>query len=88
MHRGLKWSHKQAGEEVWVYNMSTRKRVQRIRLGADHAHTLKITNDEKPILFTLTETAKLIAWNPATGKERGRIEGLGLSPYVLMAEGD
>lgn len=88
MHRGLNWTHKQAGEEVWVYNMNTKRRVQRIRLGADHAHTLKITNDEKPILFTLTETAKLIAWNPRTGKERGRIEGIGISPYVLMADGD
>jgi methylamine dehydrogenase heavy chain len=88
MHRGLKWTHKQAGEEVWVYNMNTKKRVLRIKLGADHAHTLKITNDENPILFTLTETAKLISRNPRTGKERGRIEGLGLSPYVLMTDGD
>jgi methylamine dehydrogenase heavy chain len=88
MHRGLKWTHKQAGEEVWVYNMTTRKRIQRIKLGDDHSHTMKITNDENPILFTLTETAKLISWNPRTGKERGRIEGLGISPYVLMADGD
>ena len=88
MHRGLKWTHKQAGEEVWVYNMNTKKRVQRIKLGAAHAHTLKVTNDEEPILFTLTETAALYAWNPKTGKNRGKIEGLGLSPYVLMADGD
>ena len=88
MHRGLKWTHKQAGEEVWVYNMKTKKRVQRIKLGAAHAHTLKVTNDEKPVLFTLTETAALYSWDPKTGKNRGKLEGLGLSPYVLMADGD
>lgn len=88
MHRGLKWTHKQAGEEVWVYNMKTKKRVQRIKLGAAHAHTLKVTNDEKPILFTLTETAAIYAWDAKTGKNRGKLEGLGISPYVLMADGD
>ncbi len=88
MHRGLKWTHKQAGEEVWVYNMKTKKRIQRIKLGAAHAHTLKVTNDDKPILFTLTETAALYAWDAKTGKNRGKLEGVGLSPYVLMADGD
>ncbi len=88
MHRGLKWTHKQAGEEVWVYDMRTRKRVQRIKLGDAHSHTIKVTRDEKPLLFTLTETATLVSWDARTGKQRGKFEGLGLSPYVLMADGD
>lgn len=88
MHRGLRWTHKQAGEEVWVYDMRTKKRVQRIKLGDAHAHTLKVTRDEKPILFTLTETANLLSWDARTGKRRGILEGIGLSPYVLMTDGD
>ena len=88
MHRGLRWTHKQAGEEVWVYDMRTKKRVKRIKLGDAHAHTMKVTRDEKPVLFTLTETATLMSWDARTGKPRGKLEGLGLSPYVLMTDGD
>jgi methylamine dehydrogenase heavy chain len=88
MHRGLQWTHKQAGEEVWVYDMRTKKRVQRIKLGDAHAHTLKVTKDEKPVLFTLTETAVLMSWDARTGKRRGALEGVGLTPYLLMTDGD
>lgn len=32
MHRGRPDSHKDAGEEVWIFNLSTRERTQRVKL--------------------------------------------------------
>ncbi len=82
MHRGPKWSHKWPGEEIWVLDPEANRRVARIPL-EEPAVSLLITGDDSPLLVTLTDTGVLSVLDPATGERRRRIEGAGVTPFLL-----
>lgn len=87
MHEGGVWTHKQAGEEVWVYDAANGKRVQRLKL--EHpSHSLTVSNDEAPLLFALTETAMLQVYDATSYAHKGTREGIGLSPFLLFTYGE
>jgi methylamine dehydrogenase heavy chain len=86
MHKGPKWTHKQPGEEVWVFDGNTGKRLDRIHL-KEHATSLAISQDAEPYLFTQTEKPSVITYNVADGKEVGEMK-FGISPYLLFTAGD
>lgn len=50
MHAGTHWTHKQDGNQVWVFDISTHKRVGRYILGGDVA-SIAVSQDEKPLLY-------------------------------------
>jgi methylamine dehydrogenase heavy chain len=85
MHKGPKWTHKQAGEEVWVFDLKSKKRVQRIEL-KEHATTIAVSQDAEPYLFSQTEKPSMITYNVKDGKEVGEM-AFGISPF-LMYVGD
>lgn len=87
MHEGGPWTHKQAGEEVWVFDVKTKQRVARHKL-AHHSHSMTVSQDEKPLLFAITETAMLQVLDATTGEEKGHREGVGISPYLLYTMGE
>ncbi|MFN8752452.1 MAG: amine dehydrogenase large subunit [Betaproteobacteria bacterium] len=82
MHKGPKWTHKQAGEEVWVFDLNSRKRVQRIEL-KEHATTIAVSQDADPYLFTQTEKPSLITYNVQDGKEVGEMS-FGITPFLMF----
>jgi methylamine dehydrogenase heavy chain len=51
MHQGGEWSHKQPGNEIWVFNAAEHKRVDRIVL-RDPAEAIYVTQDDHPLIFT------------------------------------
>jgi methylamine dehydrogenase heavy chain len=87
MHQGGRWTHKQAGEEVWVYGAASKKRVQRVPL-EHHAFSLTVSNDEQPLMFALTETASLQVYDGTSYEHKGTKEGIGISPYLLYTFGE
>lgn len=87
MHQGGPWTHKQAGEEVWVFDVASQRRVQRVPL-EEHAHSLTVSNDDQPLLFALTETAALQVFDATSYAHKGTKEGIGISPYLLYTFGE
>ena len=87
MHEGGPWTHKQAGSQVWVYEASTGKRIEKIEL-EHHAASLAITHDDQPLLFALTETASLQVYDATSYAMKGFKEGIGISPFVLYVPGE
>ncbi len=87
VHKGPKWTHKWPGEEIWVFDPKTNSRVARFTL-EEPAITLMVTRDENPLLLTLTDTGTVGVLDPATGEQKRKIEGTGVTPFLLQAFAD
>ncbi len=87
MHRGGRWTHKQAGEEVWVFDVNTQKRLARIPL--EHpAISLSVSQDDQPLLFALSEEASLTVIDATSYEVQGVVEGIGDSPFLTYVVGE
>lgn len=87
MHRGSRWSHKQAGEELWEFDLEQRKRVARLVL-AHPAVSVAVSQDPQPQLYLLTENAALSVYDAETRAHLGDVDELGSSPLVLHVVGE
>ncbi len=52
MHQGGEFTHKQPGTEVWVYDVTTRKRISRYKLEVP-ATAIAVSGDGQPYLYTI-----------------------------------
>ncbi len=76
MHQGGPGSHKAPAEQIWVYDLVSKKRVQRIEL-EHHATSVNVSSDDKPLLYTVNlESPELQVLDAKTGK---RLRGVELS---------
>ncbi len=87
MHEGTRWTHKQPGDEVWVFDVNTKKRLERIEL-EEPALSLMVTQDKEPLLFTLSEAASLSVFDGTSYEPKGDVEDIGISPYLLYVTGE
>ncbi len=84
VHKGPKWTHKWPGEEIWVLDPASNRRVARFPL-EEPAISVLLTQDDRPLLITLTDTGTVGVMDPATGKLLRKIEGAGVTPFLLHA---
>jgi methylamine dehydrogenase heavy chain len=87
MHEGGIWTHKQAGEEVWVFDATSHERLERVPL-EHHSHSMTVSQDDEPLLFALSETAMVQVYDATSFEHKGTKEGVGISPYVLYTFGE
>lgn len=87
MHEGGRWTHKQAGEEVWVFDAGTGRRLHRLPL-EEHSHSLTVSNDDRPLLFVLAEIAAVQVFDGATYEHKGTKTGVGGTPNLLYTFGE
>jgi methylamine dehydrogenase heavy chain len=87
MHEGGIWTHKQAGEEVWVLDATSHELLERVPLD-EPSHSMTVSEDEQPLLFALAETATMQVYDATTYEHKGNKEGIGISPYVLYTFGE
>ena len=87
MHQGDKWTHKWAGEEVWVFDTATKTRVGRIPM-EEPALSLVVTQDDNPLLVTLSEAASISVFDATTLEHKGDVGELGITPYLLYVTGE
>ena len=87
MHEGGIWTHKQAGEEVWVLDAASHELLERVPL-EEPSHSMTVSEDDQPLLFALAETAALQVYDATTFEHKGTKEGIGISPYVLYTFGE
>jgi methylamine dehydrogenase heavy chain len=93
MHRGGEWSHKDPGTEVWAFDASHHKRVDRLPLPVK-ANSILVSQDSSPILFAVTSgmTSQAVTPQPATlqefsalnGKYLGAIKDLAGAPLEIF----
>jgi len=84
MHEGGPDSHKDPGSEIWVYDLASRERTQRIVLEAPLT-SIAVTGDDKPLLFGLFIAApQLRVFDARTGAALRTIDEVGFTPSVLV----
>lgn len=84
MHQGGPDTHKDPGNEVWVYELGRQVRTQRIAL-KDIATSIAVTTDAKPLLFSIFIGAqKLDVYDAGTGKFQRSVGEIGFSPSTLV----
>jgi methylamine dehydrogenase heavy chain len=87
MHEGDRWTHKQAGEEVWVFDAGSKKRLHRIEL-EEPALSSTVTLDDQPLLITLSEAQSASVFDGTSYEHKGDIGEIGISPYLLYVVGE
>ncbi len=84
MHpQGGDGSHKAPGAEVWVFDPTKKRRVQRIELAVP-AISIAVTRDEDPLLVATNINLEVDVYRAADGKHQRTIGGFGQeTPFML-----
>ena len=84
-HEGPKWTHKDPGKDVWVYDLKTKKRVRKMHL--EHkAASIAVSQDDEPLLFTAyAGSTDIDVYDARSGKHQRTISEVGFSPMLLLA---
>src|SRR5579864_6892982 len=84
MHQGGEWTQKVGGPEVWVYDLKTHKRVNRIPLPAK-SNAIRVSQDDNPLLFALvTSESKMQIFSALKGRYLGTVNEVSQHPYTMF----
>ncbi len=84
MHQGGDFSHKDPGTEIWIYDLVTHQRLQRITAN-NVVTSVAVTRDDKPLMFTAFLGSTDIEIYDATSGEHLRTVGhMGAGPSALQ----
>jgi methylamine dehydrogenase heavy chain len=87
MHQGHYWTHKESGHEVWLFDAGTGQRLRRIKL-VEPAQSVAISPDDDPLIYVISDSARICAYRAATGRLVYRTAPLGITPQLLTVWGD
>lgn len=88
MHQGGEGTHKDSGTEVWVVDIDTQRRLQRIEL-VEEASGIQVTQDAAPLLFAAIPARRAVdVYEVRSGKRLRTIEETGGSPSLLQVFGE
>ena len=84
MHpEGYEGSHKDPGTEVWVFDVGTGRRVDRIALELP-AITFGLTNDDAPLLLTTNINLEVDVYDIGSGEYQRTLSGTGAqTPFLI-----
>jgi methylamine dehydrogenase heavy chain len=84
MHRGGVETHKDPGKDVWVYDVSTRQRVQQFAL-KNLATSIQLSSDAQPLLYSISlDRTDLDIYDAASGKLLRSVDHVGTTPTVMV----
>jgi methylamine dehydrogenase heavy chain len=84
MHRGGVETHKDPGKDVWVFDVSTRQRVQQFAL-KKLASSIQLSSDAQPLLYSIyIDGTDLDVYDAAGGKLLRSVEHVGTTPTVMV----
>jgi len=84
MHRGGVETHKDPGKDVWVFDVSTRQRVQQFAL-KNLATSIQLSSDAQPLLYSISlDRTDLDIYDAASGKLLRSVEHVGTTPTVMV----
>ncbi len=84
MHRGGPETHKDPGKDVWVFDISTRQRIQQIALKS-MASSIQLSNDAQPLLYSIfMDDPNLDIYDAAGGKWLRTVAHVGTTPTLMV----
>ncbi|MBS0580503.1 MAG: amine dehydrogenase [Proteobacteria bacterium] len=84
MHQGGEGTHKDPGNEVWVFDTATGARTRKITL-ASPAGSIQVTEDDKPLLLaTFIGSHNLEVYDARSGKHLRTVPDIGLTPTTML----
>jgi methylamine dehydrogenase heavy chain len=84
MHRGGIETHKDPGKDVWVFDVSTQKRVQQFTL-KNLAGSIQLSSDDRPLMYSIFIGATdLDVYEASSGRFLRTVEHIGTSPTILV----
>ena len=84
VHQGGPETHKDLGEQVWVYDLATHKHVQTIPT-RNKIGSIQVSQDSQPLLFTCSlESNRLDIYDATSGRYLRSVEQLGQTPTMLV----
>ena len=87
VHRGGDGTHKVTGDEVWVYDTATHRRLARWPIDVKKhggVQAILVSQDDKPLLFLVTEGSDLLVLDALTGRMLHAEPKLGQSSWYLL----
>ena len=87
MHRGHDWTHKHSGHEVWVFDADKGERLRRISL-SEPAQSLDVSQDEDPLVYVITDSNKVAAYQAVSGRRLYAVGPIGFTPQLLSVWGE
>lgn len=83
VHRGGQYTHKNPGEDVWVYDLASKKRKRMISL-PHHATSIQVSPDAKPLLFTAdVEHSGVHVYDATSGAHKHHVAELAINPLLF-----
>ena len=84
MHQGPRDTHHHPGTEVWVYDLTTKARVQKIAL-KKAASSILVSQDKAPLLYTvIPDFTELVVYDAVSGIHQRTIPEISLTPSLLQ----
>ncbi len=84
MHQGGDDTHKDPGQDVWVYDLKAKKQVQKIKL-ENLATSIQVSKDNNPLLFSIfIANPTLDIYSAGSGKHLRSVDEIGFTPTVLQ----
>jgi len=84
VHQGGPGTHKDPGDQVWVYDLASHRHVQTIT-ARNKIGSIQVSQDSQPLLFGCSiESNRLDVYDATSGKYLRTVESLGLTPTVLV----
>ncbi|HUX72484.1 MAG TPA: amine dehydrogenase large subunit [Steroidobacteraceae bacterium] len=84
MHRGALATHKDPGKDVWVYDLASGRRVQRIALRR-LASSIQLSSDARPLLYAIfIGGSDLDVYDAISGKLLRSVAHVGTTPTLLV----
>jgi methylamine dehydrogenase heavy chain len=84
MHQGKLSTHKDPGKDVWVYDVSTRQRVQQFAL-KNLATSIKLSDDPQPLMYSISiDSSDLDIYDASNGTLLRSVEHVGTTPTIMV----
>ena len=84
MHQGDFFTYELPGTEIWVYDLETRARVEKITT-RHPSLSIAVSQDDNPLLYTITEDlSALDIYDASSGDYLRSIGELGVTPFLAQ----
>jgi methylamine dehydrogenase heavy chain len=84
MHQGGEGTHKDPGNQVWVFDVDKRVRVRTIALSSP-AGAIQVTEDAQPLLLAaFIGSHNLDIYDAQSGRHLRTVPDIGLTPTTLL----
>jgi methylamine dehydrogenase heavy chain len=84
VHQGGPETHKDLGGEIWVYDLSSHRKVQTIVM-RNKIGSIQVSPDPQPLLFACSlESNRLDVYDASSGQYLRSVDSLGQTPTVLV----